>query len=117
MADTHAVREDTVGRTGFDWIRRYQIKIDGVAQSLSGATITGQIRSDSPKNTPGSSLIGSLTVTVIDSPNGIFEVEYDQANTANLTSGRTYWYIIYVNAPWTASQDELVYYGKLKMES
>lgn len=117
MGDSHAVREDSAARTGFDWKRRFQVKIDGVAQSLSGATITAQIRTDAPKSTPGSSLVTALTVTLVDSPNGIFDVECDQAVTATLTPGRVYWYLVYISASWTSSQDELVYYGKLKMES
>lgn len=107
-------------RRGFEWRIRLQIFVENaegdlVPQSLSGFTITGKILvADSKDSTAVASV--TVTTTTVDTASGRFDISINQTDTALLTVGVRYFYMVYANhATITGGKDEMVRMGAVEV--
>lgn len=94
LIDDVPARGNFVIRKGIALDRVLQRKnTDGTPVDISGQTFVGKIMS-----VDGLSTVATLTVSVVDGPNGKFRVFLASATTATLTVGRLPLYITFTTA-------------------
>lgn len=119
MADVLPAQYPQNIRRGFKWtaipnpIQLFQAGTDD-PMPLTGWTLTGGLRLGPAKDAVTAGV--TVTVTQLDSPNGIFTVSVSAADTAQLSAGRQYhWYVYGNHATHTGGVDQLLYHGPVQV--